>query len=140
MAEIDMGEFSSIEKALEEISKNHPRIAAYATPWWGDKATESGNMNNRGFVIGFKDAGSNAQWRLDYDHMKRLHINWTQELPREDTLKECYRISSIRPQDTLWDYYIGWTRPRADSIPGDIKARLDGAGGAKKWSGSYWSA
>lgn len=140
MPEKDMGKFSSIDTAREEIKKNHPRTADYGTAWWGDKETESGNLSNRGYVIGFKDLATHAQWRLDYDENKKLHINWTQEVQGRETLKECYCISSIRPRDTLLDYYVGWTRPRSDEIPEDIKARLDNVGGAKKWNGRYWSA
>jgi len=79
MAEIDMGEFSTVEKALEAIQKNHDKIKGYDVPWWGDKQTQSGNMSNRGYVIGFKNIAANAQWRLDYDPIKKVHINWTQE-------------------------------------------------------------
>jgi hypothetical protein len=140
MGEIDMGEFSSVDAARAAIKRNHPRVADYAPPWWGDKETASGNMSNRGFVIGFRDERTSAQWRLDYDEIKKLHINWTQELSGRDTLKECYRIASIRPQETLWDYLVGWTRPRSDDIPTEIKARLDKDGGAKRWNGRYWAA
>ncbi len=140
MPEVDMGEFGSFDLAMAAIKKNHHKVGTYDTPWWGDKETESGNMSNRGYVIGFKCSASSAQWRLDYDQNKRLHINWTQEVQGEETLKECYRIASIRPQDTLWDYYVGWTRARADQIPGDIKARLDKVGGSKTWNGRYWGA
>ena len=140
MAEIDMGEFSSIDAARAEISKNHPRVLDYSTPWWGDKESESGNLSNRGYVIGFKDIASRAQWRLDYDEKKKLHINWTQEVSGQETLKQCYQISSIRPRDTLTDYYVGWTRPRADDIPLEIKGRIDKVGGNKSWNGRYWSA
>ena len=139
MPEIDKGEFSSVDAARAEIDKNHPRIASYDTPWWGDKDTESGNLSNRGYVIGFKDLGKSAQWRLDYDEKKKLHINWTQELPKSATDKECYRISSIRPESTLWDYYVGWTKSRLDEIPKDVKDRLD-QGGTKKWNGRAWVA
>jgi hypothetical protein len=139
MGEIDMGEFSSFDKAMEKILANHPKVPLYKEPWWGDKETESGNLSNRGYVIGFKNAESSAQYRLDYDLAKKLHINWTQEVPGS-TLKECYRISSIRPQDTMWDYYLGWTKSRADNIPADIKARLDKIGGVKKWNGRGWGS
>ncbi len=140
MAEKDMGEFGSIDLALAAIKDKHKDVASYDVPWWGDKATESGNMNNRGYVIGFKNPLKSAQWRLDYDQIKKLHINWTQENQGEETTKECYRISSIRPEGTLWDYYVGWTRPRADNIPSDIKLRLDMNGGTKTWNGRYWGS
>ena len=140
MAEKDMGLFSSVENAREAIKSKHPGPPEYGEPWWGDKETDSGNMSNRGYVIGFKDTKTHAQWRLDFDQNKKLHINWTQEVPSSETLKECYRVSSIRPQDTLWDYYVGWTKNRFDSIPSEIKDRLDKVGGTKKWSGRYWSA
>jgi hypothetical protein len=137
MPEIDMGEFSSFEKTIAQIKSEHPKISDYITPWWGDKQTDSGNMLNRGYVIGFRDIGSHAQWRLDYDEVKKLHINWTQEVARAETVKQCYRISSIRPRDDLWDYYISWTRKIGqDNIPSDIKGRL---GENKKWGGRYWS-
>jgi hypothetical protein len=97
-------------------------------------------MSNRGYVIGFRDPTSHAQWRLDYDETKKLHINWTQEVAGSETSKECYRVSSIRPRDTLWDYYVSWTRQRFEDIPADIKARLDKVGGAKKWTGRSWGA
>ena len=137
MAEIDMGESSSFETAMEAIKKNHHRVQSYNVAWWGDKESESGNMSNRGYVIGFKDPGSSAQWRLDFDPGKKLHINWTQELVG-GTTKECYRISSIRPADTMWDYYVSWTKSRADEIPADVKARLDKIGGTKTWNGRSW--
>jgi hypothetical protein len=140
MPEIDMGEFSSIDAAREAIMKRHPKTAQYADPWWGDKQSESGNLSTRGYVIGFKDVRTSAQWRLDYDEIKKLHINWTQEVRGSETLKECYRISSIRPRDELFDYYVGWTRPRSDDIPAEIKDRLDKVGGTKTWNGRYWSA
>ena len=139
MAEQEMGVFSSLQAAMDRIKKEHSHILSYDTPWWGDKETESGNMSNRGYVIGFKDAGTKSQWRLDYDPQKKLHVNWTQELA-ESTVKECYRIFSTRPQDTMWDYYVAWTKTRADDIPAEIKARLDKVGGTKKWNGRYWSA
>jgi hypothetical protein len=143
MAEQDMGEFTSLETARDRIKENHSRILSYDTPWWGDKETDSGNMSNRGYVIGFKDGGSRSQWRLDYDPQKKLHVNWTHDLA-EGTVKECYRISSnrissIRPQDTMWDYYVAWTKTRADDIPAEIKARLDKVGGTKEWKGRYWA-
>ena len=140
MPEIDKGTFASFESAMSAIEQNHPKATNYATAWWGDKETESGNLSNRGYVIGFRDVASSAQWRLDYDEKKRLHINWTQEVKGAETLKECYQISSIRPQDTLWDFYVSWTRPRVDDIPAEIKARLDKVGGTKSWSGRYWGA
>ena len=140
MPEIEMGEFSSVEAARAEIKKNHPGIENYTTPWWGDKETESGNLSNRGYVIGFRNKAVSARWRLDYDEKKKLHINWIQEVSGQETSKECYRISSIRPIDTLWDYYVGWTKPRSDDIPEEIKVRLDKVGGTKKWNGRYWSA
>jgi len=90
-------------------------------------------------VIGFKNVESSAQYRFDYDPAKKLHVNWTQEV-KDATLKECYRIFSIRPQDTMWDYYIAWTRSRAEKIPDDIKARLDKVGGVKKWNGRGWGS
>lgn len=93
MPEVDMGEFSSVEAALAAIKSNHPRIADYRAPWWGDKDTVSGNMINRGYVIGFRDDASHAQWRLDYDETKKLHINWTHDVTGQETSKECYRIS-----------------------------------------------
>jgi hypothetical protein len=139
MPEVDMGEFSSVESALAAIKTNHSRIADYRTAWWGDKETDSGNLSNRGYVIGFKDDASHAQWRLDYDENKKLHINWTHDVTGQETSKECYRIASIRPVGTLWDYYVGWTRPRVDDVPGDIKGRLDKVGGEKTWNGRAWS-
>jgi len=139
MSEIDMGEFTSFETALAEIKKNHSNTPNYSEPWWGDKESGSGNLKNRGFVIGFRDTKTNTQWRLDYDKLKRLHINWTKDGKMgQETIKECYRISSTRPQDTLFDHYISWTRSRADDIPEDIKGRLDKVGGVKKWNGRYW--
>jgi len=137
VSEKDMGSFSSFDTAMAAIKANHGNVASYEEAWWGDKQTESGLMSNRGFVIGFKDPGSRAQWRLDYDEQKRLHINWTHELTG-GTVKECYRIDSIRPQSTLWDYYVAWTARRVDAIPQDVKARLDKVGGEKHWKGRYW--
>jgi hypothetical protein len=128
--------FSSVESAIEKIKSNHKGLN-YETPWWGDKETDSGLLSNRGYVIGFCDKNNNTQWRLDYDESKKLHINWTQKLPGT-TNKECYQIRSIRPQDTLWDYYVSWTSPRIDEIPKDIKERLDKIGGIKKWNGRSW--
>jgi hypothetical protein len=140
MAEKDMGEFSSFQTAVTAILTNHNKIMSYDTPWWGDKETDSGNMSNRGYVIGFKDVGSSTQWRLDYDPIKKLHINWTQNIVGAEANKECYQIASIRPQDTMWDYYVSWTKSRFDAIPGDIKARLDKVGGVKAWNGRFWGS
>jgi hypothetical protein len=53
-------------------------------------------------------------------------------------MAESDRISSIRPADTMWDYYVSWTKSRADQIPGDVKARLDKIGGTKTWNGRAW--
>ena len=130
----------TLEAARDLIKTRHPDIASYDTPWWGNKQTESGNLNNRGYVIGFRNTAKQAQWRLDYDEKKGLHINWTQEVKGSETTKECYLLSSTRPQDTLYDYYVGWTRPRSDEIPAEIKAALDKVGGTKTWNGRYWGA
>lgn len=133
MAEKDMGEFASIESALAEITARHKDIAQYADPWWGDKDSE--NMKNRGFVIGFRNDSRGARWRLDYDPIKKLHVNWSQDVQGQEATKECYRVFSIRPMDTMFDYYVGWTRARIDDVPGDIKGRL----GNKKWHGRGWA-
>lgn len=136
MAEIDMGEFSTVEKAREAILRNHDKIKSYDIAWWGDKQTQSGNMSNRGYVIGFKNPASKAQWRLDFDPIKKVHINWTQERPGFETLKECYRIPSLVFQldEKVWQYYCAWTKTRFEEIPQQIKARLD-AGGITSWNG-----
>jgi hypothetical protein len=140
MPEVDMGEYSSFQTAMAKIKTNHTNVASYDAPWWGDKETESGNLSNRGYVIGFKNRAMNAQWRLDYDQNKKLHINWTQEIHGQETLKECYRIFSIRATDTLWEYYVSWTSSRFDDVPADIKARLDKVGGVKNWNGRAWGS
>jgi hypothetical protein len=139
MGEIDMGEFSSFDKALKQIVANHSKVTLYKEPWWGDKETDSGNMSNRGFIIGSRIRNQAPNTGSTSISRKKLHINWTQEVPGS-TLKECYRIFSIRPQDTMWDYYIGWTKSRHDQIPDDIKARLDKVGGVKKWNGRGWGS
>lgn len=139
MAEMDMGIFSSVEAAQEAIRQNHPKIKNYDSPWWGDKQTQSGNMSNRGYVIGFRDPSSKAQWRLDYDPIKKVHINWTQEVPGSETLKECYRITSyvFSKDENVWLYYAAWTKTRFNDIPPEIKSRLD-AGGITSWNGKVW--
>ena len=139
MAEKDMGIYSSVENALEAINKNHPKITKYETVWWGDKQTASGNMSNRGYVIGFKNVLMKSQWRLDYDPIKKVHINWTQEVPGSDTLKECYQITSyvFGVDEKVWQYYIAWTKTRFQEIPQNIKSRLD-AGGITSWNGHVW--
>jgi hypothetical protein len=132
VAEVDKGEFASVEAARAAMEAEHDNIAGYPTPWWGDKDTE--NMKNRGFVIGFRNDVSGARWRLDFDPGKKLHINWSQDVQGQEATKHCYRVGSIRGHDTLFDYYTGWTRPRVDDVPGDIKGRL----GTKKWNGRCW--
>lgn len=88
MPEVDLGEFGTIDAARNAILKQHRKIASYDTPWWGDQDTESGNLCNRGRVIGFCDLKTHAQWRLDYDETKKLHINWTQTV-HGSTLTAC---------------------------------------------------
>jgi hypothetical protein len=136
VSEIDKGVFSSFQAAMAKIKENHSKISEYETPWWGDRQTE--HIKNRGYVIGLKNATNSAQWRLDYDPMKKLHINWTHEL-KGGTVKEYYQISSTRPQSDLWDYYVSWTKSRSDDIPPEIKGRLDEVNGVKKWYGRFWA-
>jgi hypothetical protein len=133
MAEQDMGGFSSVESAITAMTSGHLNIA-YDAPWWGDKVTQG--IRNRGFVIGFRNDEMGARWRLDFDPVKQLHINWSQDVPGGEAVKECYRVVSLRPRDTLFDYYVGWTRRHFDSIPADVKERL---GSEKRWNGRYWS-
>jgi hypothetical protein len=124
--------FSSVEVAIDQMKKDHP--GTYAAPWWGDKFTD--NIKNRGYVIGWKDNTKNARWRLDYDNDKRLHINWVQDVTGSEQKKECYKINALNFEQTMFDYYAGWTKPRYDEIPQDIKTRL---GESKIWYGTYWA-
>lgn len=134
MAEKDMGSFASFESAKSALLDGHKEIASYDVPWWGDKETEG--IKNRGFVIGFKNEAKSARWRLDYDPVKGLHVNWSQDNRGGEATKECYRISSTRAQDTLNDYFVSWPRSHFEDIPADIKERL---GAGKKWQGRYWA-
>ena len=60
VSEIGKGVFSSFQTAMAKIKKNHSKISEYETPWWGDKETTSGNLSNRGYVIGFRNADNKA--------------------------------------------------------------------------------
>jgi hypothetical protein len=124
--------FSSVSAAKEQVESDHN--GTYDTPWWGDKDSE--HMKNRGYVIGWKDDTKRARWRLDYDPEKELHINWVQDVKGSAQAKECYRINAQNHEQTMFDYLIGWTKPRYDEIPADIKQRL---GEGKKWWGAYWA-
>ena len=63
MPEVDMGEFSSVDTARDELRKNPPRTTDYVTAWWGDKEAESGHLSNRGYGIGFADVTTSAGHR-----------------------------------------------------------------------------
>lgn len=126
--------FSSVEAAAKTIKQEHPGV--YNEPWWGDKDTQ--NIKNRGYVIGWKDVASKSRWRLDYDPGKKLHINWVQDQQGGEQRKVCYRINTVKKEETMFDYFIDWTKNNYQKIPTDIKARLD-RDSVKKWYNHFWA-
>jgi hypothetical protein len=70
-------------------------------PYWG---TRGGEIANAGKVIGWMSSDKQLRWRLDYDHLKGVHIN------EEDFIRGRKIVHPIRIS-YIWaaTYWEKWT-------------------------------
>lgn len=82
----------TLEAAVQHI-KNEHQGHKFNVPWWGQ--SNSAHIKNAGYVIGFKsDQNDKITWRLDYDPVKGLHINYSDSTAAE-TRKVWHKITAL---------------------------------------------
>jgi hypothetical protein len=139
MAEITHEEiFTAVGTAIERAKEHHPGL--YHTPVWGTKNTA--HLKNLGFVIGYSDDAKSQSFRIDYDPLKLLHINWEQDTVDQRgskvRLKECYRVRPhiLNPEDEMYTWWRSYTLHHCTELPADIEAKM-GVNGV--WRGAFWT-
>lgn len=134
--------FTAIGTAIRLITTERHK-GDYTEPLWGRK--NSLNLKNRGMVIGYKDVRKSQWYRVDFDHVKGLHINWEQDAAdctgSKTRLKWCYRIQPhiISPEDEMYTWWRSATLHHTNDLPDDIKALMNHKTGRYIWRGAYWS-
>jgi hypothetical protein len=140
------GQHRSIEDALRcvELEKlgdaSFGSIDAGENLWWGSKDTP--NMSNLGMVIGLWNRAAGIRWRLDYDPVKKMHIN-QENLNADSKNKKIYHPIFVGHILSIYDeeywmrhYWKLWTNGNTDKLPPQVMAKL---GGKTRWMGRFWA-
>jgi hypothetical protein len=108
---------TSVEDAIAHVVEQE---GAFNDPMWGDKYTT--NLRNIGMVIGRQQADPRISWRLDYDPVKGLHLNFEDKTVQEKRAIY-HKIAAPflkTPEELMVEYWLAWTKKNCDKIPHDL--------------------